>query len=258
MLMYLKINFFLWEIEDTAFHHRNNVLLHNWDPTPWNQFSLVLIRCILICHLGQTLQILLLKYISANIIAFSWLTLSFLTLCVHIVVLCSEISHSNKNAKMDWQVIVVMGLVQSSLLFLTPCSSGTECMTSQSLWQMSPVSFTLGEAVSKYITNHQFSTHLTAAGLGLCRMRWIPFSSHLSNAWNSPGMSKDTSRCRCAFEMALKPLAWAHSVFFVTYTAMPRCPSNVFWFTQVFLERQDVVVPDYDLWDYSELCSMPG
>lgn len=88
-------------------------------PTPWNQFSLALIlsRHILIWHLRQTLQVLLLKCISANIIAFSWLTLSFLIWCVRIVVLCSEISHSNENAKMDWQVIAVTGVVQSSVLF---------------------------------------------------------------------------------------------------------------------------------------------
>lgn len=118
-----------------AFHHRNNSYFATGNPIPWNQFSLALIlsRHIIIWHLRQNLQVLLLKCISANIIVFSWLTLSFLILCVHIVVLCSEISHSNKNAKMNWQVIAVTGVVQPSLLFLTLCSPAIDYMTSQSL-----------------------------------------------------------------------------------------------------------------------------
>lgn len=62
-----------------------------------------------------------------------------------------------------------------------------------------------------------------------------------------PGVSKDNLRCRYAFEMTVEPLAWGRSVSFVTYTAIARCSSNVFWFTQVLPERQDGIVPDYDL-----------
>lgn len=62
MLMHPKmILVFLWEIKDTALHHRNFfhfVYFVTRNPTPWNQFSLALILSgiILIWHLRQTLQ----------------------------------------------------------------------------------------------------------------------------------------------------------------------------------------------------------
>lgn len=131
-------HFFFSERKETLFFITvTQVYFATGSPLSWKQLSLALIlsRRILIWHLKQTLEKLLLKCISASVMNSVLMADSRFchTLCV-CCVLCFEISHSNKNMNSDYQVIAVTGLVPSHLLFSSPHSPDVDYIISQILW----------------------------------------------------------------------------------------------------------------------------
>lgn len=136
-LLMCQFLFSLWERGDIVFQHRKVSLLCNWEYSILESIksSSHLEQAYLIWHLKQTLQILLLKCISANIVnnilaADPWFCHIVCMCCL----LCFEISHSNKSINSNYQVIAVIGLVSSGLLFSSPRSPDVDYMTSHIPW----------------------------------------------------------------------------------------------------------------------------